>query len=393
MGRNGPGIKEASASSYEISFTYKGAQCRERLKLKPSPANLRKVTNFLGAIKTAIEDGTFDYAYTFPHSNNRFKFIERPAEGLLIEKYLEEWLERQEKHLKSSTLAGYKKIINNLVIPEFQGKMLADIRKPEIKAWLAKMDCGNKRLANIQSAFRTALQEAVDDEILESNPLYGWKYQRKEGPKIEEDVDVFSKTEQEAILANCSGQERNMFKFFFWTGLRTSELVAMNWGDIDWHRGTVRINKAITQHAKKAEQPKTKAGRRDVKLLPPALEALESQKSYTLLKGEEVFQNPRTGERWTGDQSIRRTSWTYILKRARVRYRRPYQTRHTYASMMLTAGESIAWLAEQMGHSDWGMLRRIYAKFIKDSIPDAGARAVEMFYSQPSEETQKKLLG
>lgn len=380
MGRNGTGIREASASSYEISFTYKGSQCRERVQLRPSPANLRKVTNFLGAINTAIEAGTFDYGYTFPNSNNRFKFIERPAEGLLIEKYLEEWLERQASHLKASTLTGYKKTINNIVIPAFHGKLLSDIKKPEIKSWLSKMRCSNKRLANIQSTFRTALQEAVGDEILESNPLYGWKYQRKEEPKQEEDVDAFTKVEQAAILASCSGQEQNMFQFFFWTGLRTSELVAINWGDIDWHRGTVRINKAITQNATKPESPKTKAGRRDVKLLPPALQALERQKAFTKLKGQEVFQNPRTGERWTGDQAIRRTSWTYILTKAKVRYRRPYQTRHTYASMMLTAGESIAWLAEQMGHSDWGMLRRIYAKFIKDSIPDAGNRAVEMFF-------------
>ena len=46
--------------------------------------------------------------------------------------------------------------------------------------------------------------------------------------------------------------------------------------------------------------------------------------------------------------------------------------------MMLTAGESIAWLAQQMGHTDWDM-RRIYAKYIKDSIPDAGQKAVQMF--------------
>jgi len=51
--------------------------------------------------------------------------------------------------------------------------------------------------------------------------------------------------------------------------------------------------------------------------------------------------------------------------------------------MMLTAGESIAWLANQMGHADWGMLRTIYAKFIKDSIPDAGHKAVEMFARKP----------
>jgi integrase len=52
--------------------------------------------------------------------------------------------------------------------------------------------------------------------------------------------------------------------------------------------------------------------------------------------------------------------------------------------MMLTAGESIAWLANQMGHSDWGMLRTIYAKFIKDSIPDAGDKAVKMFSVSPN---------
>lgn len=75
----------------------------------------------------------------------------------------------------------------------------------------------------------------------------------------------------------------------------------------------------------------------------------------------------------------RKTIWMPALKRAKVKYRRPYQTRHTYASMMLTAGESIAWLAEQMGHADWASLRKTYAKFIKDSIPDAGEKAVLMF--------------
>jgi integrase len=116
-----------------------------------------------------------------------------------------------------------------------------------------------------------------------------------------------------------------------------------------------------------------------VKLLPPALDALTQQKSWTWLKGEEVFQNPRTLERWTGDQPIRKTLWTHALKRAEVRYRNPYQTRHTYASMMLSAGEHPMWVAQQMGHTDWGMIRRIYGKWIPDADPHAGGRAVEMF--------------
>ncbi|WP_316867790.1 site-specific integrase [Ralstonia mannitolilytica] len=35
-----------------------------------------------------------------------------------------------------------------------------------------------------------------------------------------------------------------------------------------------------------------------------------------------------------------------------MRYRKPYQTRHTYASMMLSAGEYLMWVARQMGHAN-----------------------------------------
>lgn len=67
------------------------------------------------------------------------------------------------------------------------------------------------------------------------------------------------------------------------------------------------------------------------------------------------------------------------LKRAGVRYRRPYQTRHTFASMMLTAGESPIWIAAQMGHADTGMIYRKYGRWITDAAPQAGTKAVEMF--------------
>lgn len=380
MGRVSSGITPASESSYEISFTYRGKRCRERIKLKPSATNLKRLQNHLGAILDSIDKGTFDYSVTFPDSPRRLLFIEKQGEALLIEKYLDDWLETQIKHLKSSTLLDYTKTINNLIIPEFKGKTLTEIKRPDIRKWLAAMTCGNKRLANIQSVFRAAMQDAVNDELIETNPLYGWKYENKEAPKPQDDVQPFSEEEQSDILSALDGQAKNMIQFFFWTGLRTSELVALDWSDIDWKRGTVFITKALTQAADgEVELPKTSAGNREVKLLSPAMQALADQKQYTLLKNAEIFQNPRTLERWTGDQAIRHGVWVHALKRAKVRYRRPYQTRHTYASMMLTAGESITWLASQMGHADWGMLRRVYAKFIKDSIPDAGEKAVKMF--------------
>ncbi|MFB0936677.1 MAG: tyrosine-type recombinase/integrase, partial [Propionivibrio sp.] len=57
-----------------------------------------------------------------------------------------------------------------------------------------------------------------------------------------------------------------------------------------------------------------------------------------------------------------------------IRYRRPYQTRHTYASMMLSAGENVMYVANQMGHADWSMLVRVYGHWIPSgSAQSAGS--------------------
>jgi integrase len=184
----------------------------------------------------------------------------------------------------------------------------------------------------MQSVMRTALQDAVMNELIETNPLYGWSYLTKEAPKKIDDVDPFNTEEQEAILNELEGQAKNLIKFNFWTGMHPSEVIALNWQDIDWNRGVILVTKALTEAALEAETPKTLAGKREVKILKPAMEALLDQKKYTSDKNEEIFQNPNTKERWTGDQPIRKTLWTPALKKAKVRYRRPYQTHHTYAT-------------------------------------------------------------
>lgn len=63
---------------------------------------------------------------------------------------------------------------------------------------------------------------------------------------------------------------------------------------------------------------------------------------------------------------------THALKKAGIRYRNPYQTRHTYASMLLSAGENPMWVAQQMGHKDWAMIRRVYGRWIPEMNPGAG---------------------
>ena len=378
--RKRSGVRSVSDSSIEIDFYYRGERCRERIKIQPTPTNLKRAEQHRGAILDAIARGSFDYATTFPESQRRFKYMDQPAAGYALSVYLETWIKRKKKHLKSSTWDDYRKIVFNTLIPVFGSIYLPDIKRAVIREWCDKQTAGNKRLANIQTVIRTALQDALDDDLIETNPLYGWKYERKEAPKTEDDVDPFSIEEQVEILQCCRDpQHKNLFQFALWSGLRTSELCALEWGDIDWIKGIVRVQRALTQAADEPEETKTKKGKRDVKLLPMALDALIAQKQHSFLAGKQVFLNPRTGEGWEGDQPIAHGAWRPALRKAGIRYRRPYQTRHTYASMMLSAGESPVWLAQQMGHSDLTMISRIYGRWMIDAAPDAGMKAAKLF--------------
>ncbi|MDR5813370.1 DUF3596 domain-containing protein [Caballeronia sp. LZ033] len=391
MGRDGRGVKPASKSSIEISFIYEGKRCRERIPLPPTAANLKKAENHRSAILYEISRGTFDYAQVFPNSKRaaEMAFPGQSVETVAI--YLERWLTIKKTQIAASTYRDYHGIVFNLLIPRFGKKRLPELRRVDVKEWLATIDdqqtekISNKRLANIQSCLRSALRDAVDDELIQSNPLADFTFERNEPPRDHDHADPFDAEEQAKIVANArEPQIANLFQFAFWTGLRTSELIALNWDDIDWHRGTIRVRKALTRAAKgNPETTKTVAGRREVKLLEPARAALIAQKQFTLLKDDgAVFHNPgwrgRLSGRWKGDDQIWE-AWKTTLKRAKVRYRNPYQTRHTYASMMLSAGERELWVANQMGHADTTSIKRNYGRWMPTADPEAGGKAVAKF--------------
>lgn len=373
MARNGSGIKKASESSIEIEFQLDGERCRERVKCKPTPANIRKLTLFRDEIIESIAAGTFDYQSTFPDSH-RFKKRAPINDANTISHWLKVSLDRSEKTMKASsyaTLAGITKRLD-----EHFGKFtLAEIKRRNVREYCESLSCGNRQIRKLVTALKQAIDCAVDDEIIETNPLQGFKYKIVEPPK-DDHADPFTAEEVAELLESIDGPFRNFCQFAIWTGLRTSELVALEWGDIDFVRGLVRITKAKTEDARKAEATKTKSGTREVKLLPPALAALNNQKAHTFLMGAQIFMDD--GKPFTGAEHVWR-NWKRALQRSGVRYRNPYQTRHTYASLMLSAGENINWLSKQMGHSNVMITLHHYARFIQDEADQHGLKAVLMY--------------
>jgi integrase len=373
--RKYPGVRANSATSIEIDFRYRNIRCREAVELIPNDKNLRYCSKWKSTIEHEIATNTFEYAKHFPESPKVKLFSRMPGDSLLVGAYLEEWLESEEKKVRHSTFSGYQKILKYSLIPAFGNLALSDLRQSHIYTWTDTYSHSAKRIRNILSPLRIALDAAVKRELITANPLNGFKLGKRKRTGKKNDVDPFSAEERSAILAAIrEPQSYNLVQFAFWTGLRTSELVGLSWPDIDWIRGVVVISRVMTQGMDEPEQDaKTDTSYlREVKLLGPALAALTA---HTFLKNAEVFQRPRTGERWQGDRHIRESMWIPALKRAGVRYRRPYQTRHTYATMMLMADEKVMWVASQMGHKDWSLTAKRYSRWIPSDSPDAGSKA------------------
>ena len=155
---------------------------------------------------------------------------------------------------------------------------------------------------------------------------------------------------------------KEFYQFSFYTGLRTGELLGIRWKDIELEKRIAHIRVNITNGIEKA--PKTKASIRTVELHPLAIEALMSIRNSDYFDSNRVFIDPKTSKEFKYADGLRKYVWKPCLEKAKVEYRYPYQCRHTYASLMLSSGKNPLWVARQMGHSDWGMIRKVYGRWI-----------------------------
>ncbi|HAU1146916.1 TPA: DUF3596 domain-containing protein [Legionella pneumophila] len=352
-------------TTLRISFYYRGVQCRETLKLEVTPSNIKYAERLRCEILNTIERGTFSYADYFPQSNlaKRFGHVKT---NITIGELLRDFLDQIKATREHSTYIGYKKVCEAHLIPYFGDVALQDLKPAFIREWIRGLHVTSKTVSNLLIPLRAIIEQALNDEYIKSNPLDKIvisKLLSKQTSKSNFKVDPFDKNEVKAILdATNHEQIRNLFQFAFFTGLRTSELIALEWKDIDLANGIINVVRAVVK--KQIKGTKTSAGKRKVMLLPPAIEALNAQIRYTFDPGKRVFHNPRTNLPWETDHQIRRIAWLPTIKKSGVRYRNPYQTRHTYASMMLSGGENIMWVANQMGHVDTEMVMKTYGKWI-----------------------------
>lgn len=374
MGGKSNGV-EVRDRSIRLFFVYEGQRKRPTLMLNgkpmaPTPANVKFAHRLALEIRERIRHGTFSMAEYFPASGE--------GAGLTVASRLDIWMTAQS--VEHSTKAGYKSAVG-FWKKAFGDKALRALVKSDIQTALAnRPDLSGKTVNNYVSVLRQALELAVEDGVLQQNPASEIKRAKHQKAP----PDPFEPDEVEAIIDSVRerypGQVENFVEFWFWTGLRTSELFALKWSHVDLRSGMVLVSEAMVRGEHK-DSTKTNVAR-TVRLNSRALAALQRQRAFTQMAGAEVFLDPRYGTPWVDERAFRRSFWTPTLKLLGIRYRRPYTMRHSYATAMLMAGMAPAFCARQLGHSTEIFLGT-YAKWVDNHRDDAEMARLESTLAVP----------
>ncbi|RDU51727.1 hypothetical protein CQA49_08160 [Helicobacter sp. MIT 00-7814] len=260
----------------------------------------------------------------------------------LCEKYI------QAKSLKDQTIRDYKSMVNCLS-KVFGSKDIRVISTESLKAFVSQ-----PKGARFKNYINRLINFANDNYNLGVKKVISTNITQTESKRK---MMPFSLDEIKILLDSSSGDLYLYLAIGFFTGARSGEILALEWSDIDFEFDKIQITKSRQQNGK-ITTPKTSNSKRSIDLLPPLKEILQkrAQTSGYIIKSKK-------------DNII--SEYKKLLELKGLEYRNTYNTRHSFATLMLTRGEEPLWVCAMMGHASLQVTYTHYTKY----IPQKQARA------------------
>lgn len=306
---------------------------------------------FLAQAKTSI---------TPPSTKSKNKLLSQVIQELLI----------QAKGLKPSTQEGYKASYNVIRLCLCGDKK--DIPIHEISTthiakfydFCLQSNYTKSQISKLCQIMRRVLNYCVQKGYIQKSPFYNQRITTAI-PKAE--IKPFSLTEIQTILQNCDNVRFKTYLITaFFTGMRCGEIYALKWQNIDFNNDEIHINATLTQQGLE-QSPKTQSSKRVIDMLPIVKKALLAYKAIHKNTSYIFAENPK--------KNIRddRQMWGKLLAKCGLEKRVLYNTRHTFASIMLSKGENPLWVGcKMLGHKDLNITFENYARYIEIKEKRAG---------------------
>lgn len=368
-----------------LDFYYRGTRCREQTALTDTAENRKKVQALLNRIERDIRQGSFDYAATFPGSARAAQFAKEPSApshavpapattapaaapvacAPTFETFWKIWRAEMAPQWRRQHRASVERIFDKHLVPQFGARCLSDIAKPEVltfRAALAELPgrSSKKMCAATINKVMTLLRQmltAAAERYNTADVFRGIKRLKARRP----DVQPFSLEEVDRIRGAIREDFRHYVTTRFFSGMRTGEINGLKWKYVDFERGVIAVREVFSA-GEVEENAKNETSLRDIPMLPIVREALEAQRAVRHPESEYVFCS-RDGTPLDAHNFTTRV-WYPLLRYLQIEKRRPYQTRHTTATLMLASGENPEWIAKLMGHANTQMLFTVYSRFV-----------------------------
>jgi len=291
--------------------------------------------------------------------------------NLTLAEYLKGWITIKKNALRTKSAFQYERLITLYLVPGLGKVKLKDLSLQIVSRFYENLKNQGIGLSNIRYSHRVlhaALEQALKDGIIIRNPAHGASVPRV-GYK---EMKILNDQQVNLFLA-ASGVSRfkNLYHLAVTTGMRVSELRGLRWCDIDWIKGTIKINRQIQDVpgvGSLTGNPKTHSGIRTIKLGENSLHALREQKQK--LDKEKI----NAGNGWKDNDLIFPSSigtpfsqanlqkdFINVLKVANLSRIRFHDLRHTAASLMLNHNVPVLVVSQILGHSSPSVTLNIYA--------------------------------
>ncbi len=304
----------------------------------------------------------------------RFTAPPEKSEAEVLRSYASTWMAAARINLKASTISFYQGHLGHHILPALGSLNVRDIRRSHCRDLVLACRAKGLKVATVRGIARTLstiLSQAVEDELLPANPALRMGKHLRRGDDEEPRIDPLTREESAALESTAQAHFPEWYPWLLTglrTGMRSGELLGLQWGDIDWQGGVAVIARNIVRG--QMTTPKNHQRRRVD--LSRQLQAVlrwwrASERRAWLKKGvprpEWVFASVYGTAL---DESNVRKALNRMLDRAGLRRRGPHQLRHTFASQLLAVGAPITYVSRQLGHHDASITLRVYAHWLPE---------------------------
>lgn len=312
----------------------------------------------------------------------------------------EMWLHGYIKPLRrETTFERYRDVLNTYIYPALAGTAIDQIARKEVRDLLLGIHGRGLSKASVcivRDVLSGVFNHALDDELIAANPVLGVVKRLQLSRDRKKEIEPLTKDEVTLFLDTCRNYRPDFYAFFltgFRTGMRLGELLALQWGDIDWNGKFIRVSKSF----KRGKITPTKTGKnRRVDMSDQLIEVLKvhlAQRRKEAVRAGRSLPIPFLFHDRKGDpisQNSARNVFKRTLRKAGLRNMRVHDIRHTTASLLLSDGQSPVYVKEQFGHSSIQITVDIYGHLIPSSNREAVNRLDDTHLNAPYPHPTKK---